>query len=387
MTVDDILKIVSLTQAEINLLSDKDGLYKNSDTGEVQYNGSSIGGGTPESIDIISLSSTDVSTTIIQASASVLGWDIENEKDSSFSHDNITNNSRIEVLSNGTYKISANIRVESASQRAQFATKILIDGVVQPQPYGSAYIRNSGNSSDFWTCVVNPPPLKLTAGQYIEIQIQTESQITTLVTGTFIGNQSSFSMINLQGTKGEKGDTGSGSSIIVQKEDVNIGTTTDTLNFEGQGVNSIIDEGSNKSTVNVQGYYSQKTSNTNGGVINAAYGSPLECVPTSGSLEITILKTGVYIINGKINIGTDLNKDNGVIELMYGVDTGSASGAAIGVGIYTQAQQAKKNKRNGIQGTWGNVSLNAGDKVHLFLSTLGDSTTWEEGEIFVCAWE
>jgi hypothetical protein len=132
-------------------------------------------------------------------------------------------------------------------------------------------------------------------------------------------------------------------------------------------------------------YYSQKATNLNGGTVNAAFGSPLECVPSSGTLEITVSETGDYIIFGRINIGTDLNKDSGAIQLIYGIDTGS--GAAAGAPPYTQNQQAKKNKTNGISGTWGGVSLTAGDKVHLFLSTLGDSTTWTEGEIFIATWK
>lgn len=250
MTIDDILKIVSLTQAEINALSDKDGLYKNSDTGNIEYNGSDVGGGgTPEAMEIINVSSTDVSTSVNQASPSVLNWDIETEKDSGFTHDNVTNNSRIEVGSDGTYKISANIRMESAEQRAQFVANILIDGVAQPQPYGSSYIRNNGNSSDFWTCIVNPPPLKLTAGQYVEVQIQIESQTTTAITGTFIGTGSSFSMINLQGTKGEKGDTGAGSNIVVKRNGATIGTVTDVINFITSL--TITDSGSNETEVNL----------------------------------------------------------------------------------------------------------------------------------------
>lgn len=247
MTIDDIIKVVSLSQSEINSLSDKDGLYKNSDSGSLEYNGANVGGGTPEAMEIINLSSTDVSTSVSQSVASVLSWDIETEKDSGFTHNNTINNSRIEIEEDGTYKVSANIRMESAEQRAQFVAKILIDGVAQPEPYGSSYIRNSGNSSDFWTCIVNPPPLKLTAGQYVEVQIQIESQTTTLITGTFIGTDSNFSVINLQGTKGEKGDAGSGSNIVVKRNGSTIGTVTDVINFITSL--TITDSGSNETEV------------------------------------------------------------------------------------------------------------------------------------------
>lgn len=248
MEINDILKLLDLTQAEINALTDKIGLYNNTTTGKVEYNGASVGGGgTPEAMSIVSLSSTDVSTSINQSSPTILDWDVETDKDSGFSHSNITNNSRIEVDADGTYEIEANIRMESSNQRAQFVVKILIDGVVQSQPYGSSYIRNNGSSSDFWTCVVNPPPLKLTAGQYIEVQIQIESQTTTAITGTFIGTSSSFSMVNLQGTKGDAGATGAGSNIIVKKNGVTIGTVSDVINFITSL--SITDSGGNETEV------------------------------------------------------------------------------------------------------------------------------------------
>lgn len=248
MEINDILKLLDLTQAEINALTDKIGLYNNTTTGSLEYNGSEIGGGgTPEAMSIVSLSSTDVSTSINQSSPTILDWDVEIYKDSGFSHSNTTNNSRIEVDADGTYEIEANIRMESSNQRAQFVVKILIDGVVQSQPYGSSYIRNNGSSSDFWTCVVNPPPLKLTAGQYIEVQIQIESQTPTAITGTFIGTSSSFSMVNLQGTKGDAGATGAGSNIIVKKNGVTIGTVSDVINFITSL--SVTDAGGNETEV------------------------------------------------------------------------------------------------------------------------------------------
>ena len=37
MDINDILKVVNLTQAEINALTDKEGIYVNSDTGKLEY--------------------------------------------------------------------------------------------------------------------------------------------------------------------------------------------------------------------------------------------------------------------------------------------------------------------------------------------------------------
>lgn len=274
----DVLKLVELTQTEIDNLSDQSGLYMNSTTNKLNVDGSEVsgGGGTPEPQSIISLSSTDVTTSIIQATASVLSWDIETYKDSGFTHSNTTNNSRIEVDENGTYEIEANIRMESSAQRAQFVAKILIDGVVQSQPYASGYIRNSGTSSDFWTCVVNPPPLKLTAGQYVEVQIQIESQATTALTATFIGTESSFSILNLQGTKGEKGDSGTGSNIIVKKNGVTIGTVTDAIDIIG-GV-PVVDEGGNVTSIEIGNY---------------AHATGITQMPTAQINEVSILSGSI----------------------------------------------------------------------------------------------
>ena len=288
----DVLKLVELTQTEIDNLSDQGGLYMNSTTNKLNVDGSEVsgGGGTAEPQSIISLSSTDVSTSIIQASASVLSWDVETYKDSGFTHSNITNNSRIEVDEDGTYEIEANIRMESAAQRAQFVAKILIDGVVQSQPYASGYIRNNGTSSDFWTGVVNPPPLKLTAGQYVEVQIQIESQVTTTLTATFIGTESSFSILNLQGTKGEKGDSGTGSNIIVKKNGVAIGTVTDAIDILG-GV-PVVDEGGNVTSIEI-GNYADAT-----GIRQMPTSQIREVSITSGSIDNYNISTyNVIFIN------------------------------------------------------------------------------------------
>ena len=342
--------------------------------------------GTVEPLPICVLSSTNSGLTATQSTPAIFPWDVETEKDSGFTHSNSTNNTRLTVVADGTYQIQANIRMFSSQQRAQFVGRYLIDGVIQSMPLGSSYIRNNGTSSDFWTCIINPPPVKLTAGQYIEIQIQIEAQGTTTITGQFRGSDSTFSMVKLQGVKGEIGNTGSGANIIVQDNDVVVGTNTNTLNFEGNA--TLTDDGAGKTTVTIDGgqtWYKQKSTNIVGGTVNAAFGSPIECVPFSGLLEVTVAESGDYVIYGAITTRANLNSDSGAIELVYGIDTGS--GAVVGQQPYRENMNAKKNRRNGIQGTWGNISLNAGDKVHLFLSTLGDSTTWDSGEIFIQTWK
>lgn len=335
---------------------------------------------TPDAQPVAALSSSDDASTFSQAIPLIIPWDGQEELDTGFTHDTVTNNTRLQVDEDGTYSIGGFLRILDASnQRAQPVAKIIINGVVQNYPMSSGYIRNSGNSSDYWNLNFTYRPIKLTASDYVEVQVEVESQATVGFTPTLIGSESGFWMVNLQGAKGETGATGAGSNIVVQKDDLTIGTLTDTLNFEG--VTSATDEGSNKTTITVPQYYEDKSTNLNSGTVNASYGTPLEFSPSSGVLECTAPVTGSYAISIRLNIGTNLNADNGAIELAYGIDTGG--GASVGPQPWVQTQQAKKNRANGTLGYWGGVALNAGDKVHAFISTLGDSTTITEGEIFI----
>ena len=210
--------------------------------------------GTPGYQPIISLRSTDTTSTISQNAPLAVSWDTEVEKDAGFTHNTSVNASRVEVDTDGTYLISGSIRVYSTAQRFQTVAYISKNGsTLTEYPMGSSYIRNSGSSTDYWNCVINPPPLKLSAGDYVEVEIQIESQLTVAITGTLIGDESSFTVTKLSGEKGEKGDTGAGSNIVIQKDDSTVGTVTNTLNFEGVGVDSVVDEGGNKTTVNITG--------------------------------------------------------------------------------------------------------------------------------------
>jgi len=158
-----------------------------------------------------------------------------------------------------------------------------------------------------------------------------------------------------------------------------------TLTTTGSGASTLVGATLNVPTpATGDTYYSQKLDDTTGGTIDAPYGTPVE-VTSTANFYITVAETGSYIIHGSVNIDNDLNKDNNALELVYGIDTGS--GATIATVPYQQNMQGKKNKRNGIQGTWINVSLTAGDKVHMFMSTCDDSCTWLDGRIFIATWK
>ncbi len=202
----------------------------------------------------ITVRSSDVTSSITQSSKLLIGWDIEDQKDSGFTHSTSINAQRIEVDEDASYFITGSVRVFATAQRFQSLIYIRLNGTeLSNYPMGSSYIRGSGNSTDYWNCVINPPPLKLSAGDYIEISIEIESELTVSYSGTLQGPESQLSVIKMSGAKGDKGDTGTGSNIIIEDNGSQVGTLTNTLNFEGVGVESVVDEGGNKTTVNISG--------------------------------------------------------------------------------------------------------------------------------------
>ena len=188
-------------------------------------------------LKIINLTSTDTSSTFTRASPLICPWDTETYKDAGFTHSTSIANTKITIVDDGTYQIAASIRIyDTTNQRAQTVAKILINGSALPQLFGSAYIRNSGNSSEYWSCVVNPPPIKLSAGDEVEVQIQGESQASSSFSSIFQGDESSFSIIKLDGVKGSKGDSGSLTGNTGVYSDTFSGLTT-TAVYYGDGSN------------------------------------------------------------------------------------------------------------------------------------------------------
>ena len=149
MEVNDILKLIDLTQAEITAATDKEGLYMNTTTGKLEYNGVEIGsGGASEPLPVVVLKSNDDSEVFTRSSPLMVPWNQEKYKDTGFSHDNSTNNTRAIVDDASTYQFGGRIRVRNTTdQRAQPTVKIFVNGTEQDWNLASGYIRNAGNSS------------------------------------------------------------------------------------------------------------------------------------------------------------------------------------------------------------------------------------------------
>ena len=169
------------------------------------------GGGTPAPQSVMVLKSNVDTATFTKASPLLIPWNLEKYKDAGFSHSNTTNNTRAIVTSAGTYQVSGRLRVFSPTfQRVQPTIKIYINGVVQNWSLDSGYIRNAGGASDYWTLEFTYEPEKLSANDYLELELSLEAQNPGTYTATLIGSESSFSIINLQGTQGIQGPAGPG---------------------------------------------------------------------------------------------------------------------------------------------------------------------------------
>ena len=87
----------------------------------------------------------------------------------------------------------------------------------------------------------------LTAGDFLEVELEQNGGAVTIVAGA------TFIVFKLQGVKGEKGDAGSGSTIVVEEEGTPIaGGPHDTLNFIGSGVTAS-DAGGGTADITVTG--------------------------------------------------------------------------------------------------------------------------------------
>jgi len=138
-------------------------------------------------------STDDTHTFTVLNETYIIPWDSEIEKDSGFTHSNVTNNTRLYVDETGSYNIGGTVYVESESQRGAFELEIFINGVTIGFPTGSSYIRNS-SSWDLWSCVIANKPLKLNVGDYVEIQ----AKLVNGTNGTIYGTKSDFHITSLK---------------------------------------------------------------------------------------------------------------------------------------------------------------------------------------------
>jgi len=184
-------------------------------------------------------------------------------------HDN-TNTERINTLEDGLYMLSYNGTVHDPESTVRYDFRVLKNNTTELACSQSSFEFNDSGGNDsftFFPCS-NTFPVDLLDGDYITLQVKSDSNSPAFVEG----GQVNFSLVRLRGTPGEDGEvgpTGAGANIIVQKDDVTVGTVTDTLNFEG-GV-TVVDDGGNKTTVTVNAATLQATATSTTSTNSGSY--------------------------------------------------------------------------------------------------------------------
>ncbi len=150
----------------------------------------------------------NLSTNInLNATDNLIPWNIEDFEDTVFVHDTVTNNSRIQVNETGNYLVSGSVSVQGAVMRYNGRLKFRLNGVTDlPMRFQPGYIRNGSGQDE--TALVFSTILHLSASDYFEVLVDRESTTGDVF---MIPGESSLSLLQL---KGPKGDTGSSGDFI-----------------------------------------------------------------------------------------------------------------------------------------------------------------------------
>ena len=146
--------------------------------------------------------------------AQVVGWDAEEVKDNDFSHDNVTNNERITINSNGTYIIIGTINtVNTGAARATGYMNLRVNGADDPDTRVRNYSRGAAYG-DFSLLVATLKVLNAT--DYIDLYVGIDDADQSDAVNTVV-SQSEFMVVKINaGEKGDIGATGSPGDITWQ---------------------------------------------------------------------------------------------------------------------------------------------------------------------------
>jgi len=126
--------------------------------------------GTPASVysfnRIIGTGTQSVTSTL-----TAVTWSTSNDSSGSDVTFDGLNPTRLTAASDGVYKVGGYLTVQSAAQRAQTASEILVNGVATGYQRSGSYIRNSGSAYDYWTMEVSSTPFTLSANDYVELGV------------------------------------------------------------------------------------------------------------------------------------------------------------------------------------------------------------------------
>ncbi len=163
-------------------------------------------------------------------------WDTEDLEDDTYTHDTVTNNSRIQVGETARYLVTGSINYTGTTSNYRLTSEVSVSidgGAVSSQKFRGGYVRASTGAEE--NQIAFSFILDLTSGSYFEINSKRLS--STSGDGT-VDSGTTLNVVQLKGVKGDKGDAGSGGGAdeLSDLTDVNTSTPTNRNALLADGV-------------------------------------------------------------------------------------------------------------------------------------------------------
>lgn len=265
--------------------------------------------------------------------------DVETD-DTVVSHNPVTNSSRITISETGLYLVGYSITgidysATNQSTEATTRARVIKNGVAAALNGSYAF---DGNYYSFslgdaeHSHLNNDFLVELTAGDYIEVQAQSNFQRAGTTGFTAVAEVCYFYAIRQKGAKGDQGPAGSGSNITIKDEGINVANTPHSaLNFTGSGV-TVTDGGSGVANVAITGTVVQIVHKNMSSVISTSTTILDSATPTSTSGvafdSLAITMTGANTVRIQAIIHGSNDNDAGVNVAVI-----SRSTTVVGMGV------------------------------------------------------
>lgn len=244
----------------------------------------------------------------------------EVENDNSVIYHDLTNTERIYLVESQYYLGLINFSFDNTANATRTVdVELWLNGLVAISTI-TVTLTKLADESVTRTLILPP----LTANDYIGIRMVASG------TGVSLDEKAVVQVIQQKAPKGDTGATGSGANIIVQKENVIVGTVTSTLNFEGNSIDSVVNNGGGKTTITINSEWRPNS-------------IPLGALLTSGASFFLNGGAGVYLsMSGSADdsffFNDSLNKSGSIydgsslaIKLHCRIETNGSGGDDVGL--------------------------------------------------------
>lgn len=255
---------------------------------QVTIDASGTGGGTVADLAVVQARRT----TDFTLAATNTWYDVpldttDIENDSTVIEHNVGDTDRIDVKSDGLYRVTYHVRANDAGATHTINTRVrandttLLNGSLLGETnYQGEYGTISGNFV-----------ASLTAGDFVTLQVE-RTTANTVVGETLL------TVTKLEGLPGPAGADGApgGTTVDVQQNDSVVASNVDALNFEGSV--SVVDEGAGKVTVTVSG--------SGGSTANIFYaydgagGTAVTQTASTLNIDTTVVNDSAYTLAGDV---------------------------------------------------------------------------------------